>query len=242
MSVITATSAAALAIAATSPNSSIYWLVTAFYSIAFGLSLQGLILITYITIAAGGSSDEAIERLAKGELFSDWPIPVPFSQIISVRAAALVMALPAILATYSSISLLMGLVAMVCSGASGRGKGVETHQRQYALVTMIPVGVAFFFLCVAILLSEATVWIEIRGRENYRLKQKDLEEAGHGAETAEQSPTSPTVSYPCSRPKIVTVMTLTLGLPEHINPVSQARFGWTPGDEAEWRYSVKICV
>ncbi|KAJ1306414.1 hypothetical protein OPQ81_007418 [Rhizoctonia solani] len=107
MSVITTTSAAALAIQATGPNpNSIYWVVTAFYSVAFGMSLQGLIIITYMTISAGGLSDEAISRLAKGELYTGQPIgPVAF-----------VIALPVILATYSSFALLAGLVAMIIYG------------------------------------------------------------------------------------------------------------------------------
>ncbi|KAJ1306406.1 hypothetical protein OPQ81_007411 [Rhizoctonia solani] len=131
VSVITATSAAALAIQATSNNVQIYWLVTAFYSIAFGLSLEGLIIITYMTISAGGSSDEAIARLAQGKLLQ---VPTTYQ---TVKPVAFMMALPAILATYSSMSLLLGLIAMVVAGP---GEGVNTQGTEYILVTIIPVG------------------------------------------------------------------------------------------------------
>ncbi|KAG8742445.1 hypothetical protein FRC10_001412 [Ceratobasidium sp. 414] len=134
MSVITATSAAALAIQAAGPNpNQVYWLVTAFYSAAFGMSLQGLILITYTTISAGSCSDEAIGRLAKGQLFKSQP----------VRPVAFMMALPAILATYSSFALLAGLVAMILQGP---GESVATRGGPYVVVAMIPVGVTFLFL------------------------------------------------------------------------------------------------
>ncbi|KAH7326874.1 hypothetical protein B0J17DRAFT_722801 [Rhizoctonia solani] len=124
VSVITATSAAALAIQATGPNpNSIYWGVTAFYSAAFGMSLQGLIIITYMTISAGGSSDEAIGRLAKGELFDGQPI----------RPVAFIMALPAILATYSSFALLAGLVAMIIHGP---GESAAVRDKAYLYGTL----------------------------------------------------------------------------------------------------------
>jgi hypothetical protein len=163
MSVITATSASALAIQATSSGAGMYWLVTAFYSIAFGLSLQGLILITYITIAAGGSSDEAIGRLARGEI-------IPGSRYNVVKLIAFVMALPAILATYSSIFLLAGLVVMVFSG---RGEDVELRGREYVLMTMIPVGIASLSICVAIVLLEVGSWVEIRHRKRLQEQYKD---------------------------------------------------------------------
>ncbi|KAF8592966.1 hypothetical protein BDV93DRAFT_567088 [Ceratobasidium sp. AG-I] len=156
VSVITATSAAALAIQATSIETEIYWLVTAFYSIAFGLSLQGLILITYLTVAAGGSSDEAIGRLAQGTLLSD--------MAMTVKPVAITMALPAILATYSSIALLVGLVAMVVVGP---GPGVGSNSAQYILVTIIPVGLAFVFLCISVVMCEVGNLVEARGRRHY---------------------------------------------------------------------------
>ncbi|KDN47783.1 hypothetical protein RSAG8_03203, partial [Rhizoctonia solani AG-8 WAC10335] len=158
MSVITATSAAALAIQSISPSSpstQIYWLVTAFYSIAFGLSLEGLILITYMTISAGGSSDEGIARLARGILVSP--------QHKAPKLTAFIMALPAIFATYSSLSLLMGLVSMVVAGPS---EGVDTQRKEYIVVTIIPVGVGFLFLSSAIVLCEIGTWVEIWGRRN----------------------------------------------------------------------------
>ncbi|KAH7326884.1 hypothetical protein B0J17DRAFT_680995 [Rhizoctonia solani] len=163
VSVITATSAAALAIQAISPSLQIYWLVTTFYSIAFGLSLEGLILITYMTISAGGSSDEAIARLARGILIFDPAHPKRFR---APRLSAFIMALPAIFATYSSLSLLMGLAAMVLAGPA---EGVETQEKEYLLATIIPVGVGFLFLCLAILLCEIGTWVEIFGRKGNKL-------------------------------------------------------------------------
>jgi len=155
VSVITATSAAALAIQAAGPNpNQIYWLVTAFYSAAFGMSLQALIMITYITIAAGGSSDEAIGRLARGELFENQPR----------RPVAFMMALPAILATYSSFALLAGLVAMIVQGP--HGESVATKTRPYIAVAVLPVGLTFIGLCFVIVSCELGTWIE--GRERKR--------------------------------------------------------------------------
>ncbi|KAG8742449.1 hypothetical protein FRC10_001416 [Ceratobasidium sp. 414] len=154
VSVITATSAAALAIQAAGPNQDqIFWLVTAFYSAAFGMSLQALIMITYITIAAGGSSDEAIGRLARGELFPNQPR----------RPVAFMMALPAILATYSSFALLAGLVAMIVQGP--RGESVATKTRPYIAVAVLPVGLTFVCLCFVIAFCELGTWIESRERK-----------------------------------------------------------------------------
>ncbi|KAG9123009.1 hypothetical protein FRC07_000361 [Ceratobasidium sp. 392] len=152
VSVITATSAAALAIQSTGSNpSQVYWLVTAFYSAAFGMSLQGLILITYITISAGGTSDEAIGRLARGELFKNQP----------VKPVAFTMALPAILATYSSFALLAGLGAMIMHGP---GESASTKGGSYIVVAIVPVGITFVCLCFAVLFCEVGTWIERNGR------------------------------------------------------------------------------
>ncbi|KAG8700706.1 hypothetical protein FRC08_004549 [Ceratobasidium sp. 394] len=158
ISVITATSAAALAIQAVSPNAEIYWLVTSFYSIAFGLSLQGLIVITYMTISAGGASHEAISRLAKGELLGTQGRFV-------VKPVAFTMALPAIFATYSSISLLAGLTTMVIAGP---GEGIQHRRSEYIKATMIPVGIGFLCLGVACFVCEVGTWIELRGRAQRR--------------------------------------------------------------------------
>ncbi|CAE6419959.1 unnamed protein product [Rhizoctonia solani] len=166
MSVITATSAAALAIQSISSNAQIYWLVTAFYSIAFGLSLEGLILITHMTISAGGSSDEGIARLARGILVSRHHYRAP-------RLTAFIMALPAIFATYSSIALLAGLVAMV---VVSRGEGVDTQSKEYILVSIIPVGIGFLLLCSAIGLCEIGTWVEIRGRRRTDKKLPNTED------------------------------------------------------------------
>ncbi|KAB5591625.1 hypothetical protein CTheo_4925 [Ceratobasidium theobromae] len=155
VSVITATSAAALTIQTNSSGPTMHWLVTSFYSTAFGLSLQGLILITYITITAGGSSDEAIGRLVTGQLI------MPKYHV--VKPAAFIMALPAILAIHSSIFLLAGLVMMVVKGPGE--EGIASRHQAYIIVTMIPVGMAFLSLCAAITLCEIGSWVEIAARK-----------------------------------------------------------------------------
>lgn len=161
MSVITATSAAALAIQSAGPGpNQVYWLVTAFYSAAFGMSLQGLILITYVTICAGGSSDENIGRLAKGELFENQPI----------KPVALMMALPAILATYSAFSLLGGLVAMIMQGP---GESATTKSGPYIAVAMVPIGITFLCLCFSMILCEVGTWVE-RHKRNSMAEEKYL--------------------------------------------------------------------
>lgn len=77
------------------------------------------------------------------------------------------MALPAILATYSSIYLLVGLVVMVVHSS---GTGIEAERTGYILVTMIPVGLGFLFLCISIGLCEAGTRVEAKGRKKF---QKD---------------------------------------------------------------------
>lgn len=178
MSVITATSAAALAIQSTGPvPNQVYWLVTAFYSAAFGMSLQGLILITYITISAGGSSDEAIGRLAKGELFDGQPI----------KPVALMMALPAILATYSAFALLGGLVAMVLQGP---GENVTTRSGSYIAVAMVPITTAFLALCFSVGLCEIGTWVEQHKRRRVNDEKRQLMEVESRAGSEPPSPMS----------------------------------------------------
>ncbi|KAB5591637.1 putative effector protein [Ceratobasidium theobromae] len=127
VSVITATSAAALAIQASSSG------------------------------PTGGSSDGAIGRLATGQLI------MPKYRI--VKPAAFIMALPAILATYSSGFLLAGLVTMVVNGP---GEGVASRRGGYIAVTMIPVAMAFSWLCAAIILCEIGSRVEITARNAIR--------------------------------------------------------------------------
>ncbi|KAF8594387.1 hypothetical protein BDV93DRAFT_515829 [Ceratobasidium sp. AG-I] len=107
-SVITATSAASLAIPSFAGPAS-FWMVNTCFCTAFGVSLEGLILVTYITIIAGGASDETLGLLAKGEL-------ALFGSGKSARPAALIMALPVVFTTYSSVFLLIGTVVMVTQG------------------------------------------------------------------------------------------------------------------------------
>ena len=83
---------------------------------------------------------------------------------MSVRPVAFMMALPAILATYSSIALLAGLAIMVVKGS---GSGIESKSTEYILVTMIPVGLAFVFLCISVVMCEVGTWVETRGRRGF---------------------------------------------------------------------------
>ncbi|EUC54850.1 transmembrane protein, putative [Rhizoctonia solani AG-3 Rhs1AP] len=184
MSVITATSATTLAIQATGPDpTNVYWVVTAFYSAAFGMSLQGLIINTYMTISAGSSSDEAIGRLTKGELFPGQP----------VRPVAFIMALPAILATYSSFALLGGLVAMIMHGP---GESAAVHAGEYIAVAIIPVTITFLCLLLTVVLCEAGTCIERRERAKEAQETQQVENSSMHLVSQSEVHSSSAMSFP----------------------------------------------
>ncbi|KAG9092712.1 hypothetical protein FRC06_011825 [Ceratobasidium sp. 370] len=88
-SVITATSAAALAIPGLAgPDSS--WVVNALFTAAIGVSLEGLILASRNTVVTSSISDEAPGMIACGEL------PICGISWRSAQPAAPVMAAPVV--------------------------------------------------------------------------------------------------------------------------------------------------
>ncbi|KAF8603468.1 hypothetical protein BDV93DRAFT_606750 [Ceratobasidium sp. AG-I] len=153
LSVITATSAAALAIPSPFGTPNIYWLATAFYSVAFGLSLEGLIIITYLTVFGAGTSAETIGRIASGKAFLHG----------MVGPVAIVTALPTAITTYSSFFLLAGLLAMTIAADSG--SSIRAHMGAYQAIVLVPVCVMLLCLIVTILGCEAFGWIETRAKE-----------------------------------------------------------------------------
>ncbi|CEL56733.1 hypothetical protein RSOLAG1IB_12001 [Rhizoctonia solani AG-1 IB] len=157
-SVITATSAAALAIPDLAGPGS-YWMVNTCFCAALGVSLEGLILVFYITIMASGTSDETIGRLARGR--------VEFLRNfrISARLPALIMALPVVFATYSSLFLLIGCSVMVMMGP------IHTQNagpNPYYYLPMVPIGFGFICAFTAVLVCEVTTYRE----EQLRLEHK----------------------------------------------------------------------
>ncbi|KAG8694124.1 hypothetical protein FRC09_010049, partial [Ceratobasidium sp. 395] len=125
LSVITATSAAALAIPSPFGTPNIYWLATAFFSGAFGLSLEGLIIITYLTVFSARSSTAAFGRLASGKGF--------LKSMIGL--AAIMTALPTALTTYSSLFLLAGLLAMTI--AAGEATNIQQHMVAFKAIVLV---------------------------------------------------------------------------------------------------------
>ncbi|QRV87259.1 hypothetical protein RhiJN_15277 [Ceratobasidium sp. AG-Ba] len=152
LSVITATSAAALAIPSPFGTSNIYWLATAFFSSAFGLSLEGLIIITYLTVFGAGSSAETIGRIANGKNFLKG----------LVGPVAVVTALPTAITTYSSIFLLAGLLAMTIRAEDD--SGIQSHMRYFKAIVLTPVCFMLLCLMVAIAGCELFSWKERSAR------------------------------------------------------------------------------
>lgn len=50
---------------------------------------------------------------------------------------------------------------------AGPGEGVEAKYWDYVIVTMVPVGIAFLFLCVTIIVCELGECVEERERKKY---------------------------------------------------------------------------
>ncbi|QRV72358.1 hypothetical protein RhiJN_00372 [Ceratobasidium sp. AG-Ba] len=157
LSVITATSAAALAIP--SPfGEPIYWVATALFSGAFGLSLEGLIIITYLTVFGAGSSAETIGRIASGKGFLKG----------FVGPVAIVTALPTAITTYSSVFLLAGLLAMTI--AAGNGSTVQQHMTAFKVVVLVPVCLMLLCLVFTIGGCEFFAWKEGNAKLNRELE------------------------------------------------------------------------
>ncbi|KAH7344077.1 hypothetical protein B0J17DRAFT_714217 [Rhizoctonia solani] len=146
-SIITATSAAALAIP--SPLNS-HWLTVALYTAAFGVSLEGLLLTTYLTVFGASSSAETIGRLANGKAFLKG----------TVGPVAIVTALPAALVTYAALFLLGGLVVM--TGAAANENNITEHKVAFQAITIVPVCSVLVCIAVAVIGCEVFIWMEAK--------------------------------------------------------------------------------
>ncbi|KAG9079407.1 hypothetical protein FRC06_007751, partial [Ceratobasidium sp. 370] len=161
LSVITATSAAALAIPAPFGTTNIYWVATACFSSAFGLSLEGLIVITYLTVFGAGSSPETIGRIANGKGFLNG----------MVGPVAIVTALPTAITTYSSLFLLAGLLAMTI--AAGEGGSIREHMKAFKAVVLVPVCIMLLCLLATVAGCEFFAWKEGSAKQNKDLEMGD---------------------------------------------------------------------
>ncbi|KAL5637179.1 hypothetical protein ACGC1H_000980 [Rhizoctonia solani] len=147
LSIITATSAMALAIP--SPFNA-HWLTAAFYTAAFGLSLEGLLLTTYLTVFGLSSSAETIGRLANGKTFLQG----------TVGAVAIITALPTALATYATLFLLGGWVVM--TGVSASESSIAEHRAAFQAIVFLPVFTTLVCLVVSVIGCEVFSWMEAR--------------------------------------------------------------------------------
>ncbi|KDN35695.1 hypothetical protein RSAG8_11374, partial [Rhizoctonia solani AG-8 WAC10335] len=135
-SIIAATSAMALAIP--SPLNA-QWLTAAFYTAAFGLSLGGLLLTTYLTGFGSSYSAETIGRLANGKAFLKG----------AVIPVAIVTALPTVLATYAALFLLGGLLVM--TGAAASENSIAEHKVAFQAIVLLPACTMMACLVVAVI-------------------------------------------------------------------------------------------
>lgn len=139
-------------------------MVNAFFCAAFGVSLEGLLLVTYITVVAAGASDEALGLLARGKL----PI---FGGGSSARPTALIMALPVIFATYSSLLLLIGSIVMIINSAQPVPS--QNQGGGYRILSLVPVGIGLFCMLCVVLVCEVGTFFEFRGRRAYEKKVQE---------------------------------------------------------------------
>lgn len=124
-----------MAIPVAGPPERAYWVVTALYSLAFGLSLEGLIIVTYISIWMGTrgtipASQEKEFTARDGGM--------------GQRVKGAFLSLPAAVTTWSCLCLLAGLLVMVFHGV---GEGVETKHTKYVLVVTTPLCSIFAGIC-----------------------------------------------------------------------------------------------
>ncbi|KAB5593217.1 hypothetical protein CTheo_3299 [Ceratobasidium theobromae] len=161
LSVITATSAAALAIPPPFSGPNVYWVSYACYTTALGLSLEGLILLGYLTVLAAGSSNETVGRAARGKSFLNGLIgPLAF-----------ILSLPTVLTTYSSLFLLVGLVSMTI--VKGRGESIEKHEAAFNAIALVPI--CFTLVCMAV----AVICGEVYAREEAKKRARNRCERMH---------------------------------------------------------------
>ncbi|EUC56189.1 transmembrane protein, putative [Rhizoctonia solani AG-3 Rhs1AP] len=163
LSVITATSAAALAIPSPFDTPNLNWVATALYVVAFGLSLEGLLLIMYLTVFGAGSDPEMIGRLASGKGF-----------LVGMSGpVAFVTALPTAITTYSSLFLLAGLLVMTI--AADNSSDIKDHKGAFQAIVLVPVGLMLFCLLGTIAGCE---WFAHRERHDYKYKKARDEGSG----------------------------------------------------------------
>jgi hypothetical protein len=161
MSVITATSATALAIPYLVGGNT-FWMISTCFSIAFGLSLEGLLLVTYMTVLAAGASHKLVYKLAGYQhptsTTDQGPASIARQNTSTTKIAlvfhitALVMCLPTVFSIYSSLFLLAGVLMMVTQGRMGGG--VEQHQIAFSVVAWIPLGLGVIVLCFVVVYLE----------------------------------------------------------------------------------------
>ncbi|QRW01047.1 hypothetical protein RhiLY_00044 [Ceratobasidium sp. AG-Ba] len=172
MSVITATSAAALAIPGLAGPGT-YWVISSCFCVALGLSLEGLMLVTYVSLISAGASDEIIGFLATGDAY----VYSYLLRLVSPQMfAAIVMALPAAFISYSSLFLLVGTFFMVIHGQTG--STVESKERSFSILSLVPLSLGALVLAFVVLTCEAVLWNhtreqERRARDAVELKQED---------------------------------------------------------------------
>ncbi|CEL59268.1 hypothetical protein RSOLAG1IB_03201 [Rhizoctonia solani AG-1 IB] len=172
LSVITATSAAALAIPSPFDTPNLNWVATALYVVAFGLSLEGLVLIMYLTVFGAGSDPEMIGRLASGKGF-----------LVGMSGpVAFVTALPTAITTYSSLFLLAGLLVMTI--AADDASDVKDHVGAFQAIVLVPVGLMLVCLLGTIIGCE---WFAHQERHKYKYKQDEGVDDGQ-VHVAEPSP------------------------------------------------------
>ncbi|CAE6445744.1 unnamed protein product [Rhizoctonia solani] len=164
LSVTTATSAGALAIP--SPfHSGTHWVATACFTSAFGLSLEGLLMIMYLTVFSAGACAETIGRMASGKSFlKGMTGPVAF-----------VTAFPTAIATYSFLFLLVGLSAMVVT--AGKEGDINDHIFGFQIMVLIPLCATSACIIGTIMGCEVFAWLESHSKRE-REKEKEVKTVG----------------------------------------------------------------
>lgn len=107
----------------------------------------------YLTVFAAGSSAETIGRMSSGKGFLHG----------MVGPVAVVTALPTAIATYSSIFLLAGLLAMTI--AADDDSNIKDHIGAYQAIVLAPVCLILLCLVITVVGCEIFAWIEARAKE-----------------------------------------------------------------------------
>ncbi|KAG8789661.1 hypothetical protein FRC12_013329 [Ceratobasidium sp. 428] len=149
MSVITATSAAALAIPGLAGPGS-YWVISSCFCAALGLSLEGVMMVVYVGLVSGSAPDD----MFAGDRYSE----------------AIILALPAAMISYSSLFLLMGTFFMVTHGPTDLA--VETHERPFSTLALVPLSFGAFVLVCVIFTSESLMWFHAQEVEQAAAAEK----------------------------------------------------------------------